>query len=339
MNKLLKQTEFYIALVIILLCIVITIFNPRFLTAENIFDLLKSFSVIGIMAVGVLFILILSGSPDVSFTAIAQVVEYVVVIMTLKWGGNIFFSFLVAAALGTLMGSFNGILVHYFRVPTVIITIATLNIYYGLLYVFSKGEVIFVVHPMFREFANIKIGNFVNDNNVTYGFTLMPLIWILVLILGWYILKYTSVGRNIYAIGGNEVAAERVGINVFRTKLFAFSFIGLLSGIAAIVHAAIVQSAIPNIIVGQELNVIAAVFLGGASVFGGGGSIIGTFLGIMLFAIMNNGLTLLKISTYWFNVFVGAVIVISITISAVQKIRQQKSRIKVHVDERVVERA
>ena len=79
-------------------------------------------------------------------------------------------------------------------------------------------------------------------------------------------------------------------------------------------------------------------FLGGASVFGGGGSVIGTFLGIMLFAIMNNGLTLLKISTYWFNVFVGAVIVISITINAVQKIRQQKSRIKVHVDEKAVER-
>lgn len=85
MNKLLKQTEFYIALVIIFLCIIITIFNPRFLTTENIFDLLKSFSVIGIMAVGVLFVLILSGSPDVSFTAIAQVVEYVIVIMTLKW--------------------------------------------------------------------------------------------------------------------------------------------------------------------------------------------------------------------------------------------------------------
>jgi simple sugar transport system permease protein len=114
MNKLLKQTEFYIALVIIFLCIIITIFNPRFLTTENIFDLLKSFSVIGIMAVGVLFVLILSGSPDVSFTAIAQVVEYVIVIMTLKWGGNIVFAFLVAAALGTLMGSFNGILVHYF---------------------------------------------------------------------------------------------------------------------------------------------------------------------------------------------------------------------------------
>ncbi len=338
MNKLLKQTEFYIAVVIILLAIVITLFNPRFLSAENIFGLMKSYSVIGIMAVGELFVLILGGSPDVSFTAIAQVVEYVVVLMTLRWGGNIVLAFLIAAVLGALMGGFNGVLAHYFRVPTVIITIATLNIYYGLLYVFSRGEVIFVVHPMFREFANIKIGHFINENNVVYGFNLMPLIWILVLILGWYILRFTSIGRNVYAVGGNEIAAERVGINVFRTRLFVFSFIGFLSGIAAVVHAAIVQSAIPNSIVGQELGVIAAVFLGGASVFGGKGSVIGAFLGIMLFAIINNGLTLLGISTYWFDVFVGIVIIVSIAISAVQKIRQEKNRVRVHIEDKVVDR-
>jgi simple sugar transport system permease protein len=99
-----------------------------------------------------------------------------------------------------------------------------------------------------------------------------------------------------------------------------------------VVHAAIVQSAIPNSLVGQELNVIAAVFLGGASVFGGSGTIIGTFLGIMLLAIVNNGLTLLGISSYWYSIFVGAVIVISITVSALQRIRQEKTRVKVQVD-------
>lgn len=334
MKKLLKYNEFYIALVIVALSILITFLNPRFLTAENLFDLLKSFSVIGIMAVGVLFVLILGGSPDVSFTAIAQVTEYVVVIMTLKWGGNIVLAFLVAAVMGLVMGGFNGYLVHFFKVPTIIVTIATYNIYYGLLYVFSKGEVIFRVHPMFRSFADIQIGNFINQAGNTYGLTLMPIIWFLVLIFGWIILKYTSIGRNVYAVGGNEVAAERVGINVYRTRIFVFSFIGLLSGIAAIVHAAIVQSAIPNIIVGQELNVIAAVFLGGASVFGGGGTIIGTFLGILLVAIMNNALTLLRISSYWYSVFVGAVIVISISISAIQRLRQEKIREIIHIEEK-----
>jgi len=333
MKKILKYNEFYIAMVIIVLSIIVTLLNPRFLTTENLFDLLKSFSVLGIMSVGVLFVLILEGSPDISFTAIAQVIEYVVVIMTLKWGGNIALAFLVAAGMGIVMGGFNGYLVHSFRVPTIIVTIATYNIFYGLLYVFSKGEVIFRVHPMFRNFANIQIGRFENQAGNTYGLTLMPIIWFFALIFGWIILKYTSIGRNIYAVGGNEVAAERMGINVYRTRIFAFSFLGLLSGIAAIVHAVIVQSAIPNIIVGQELNVIAAVFLGGASVFGGGGTIIGTFLGIFLMAIINNILTLLRISSYWYNVFVGAIIVIIVSISAIQRLRQEKVREAIHIEE------
>lgn len=324
MGKLLKQTEFYLVIVIITLSMFIAILNPRFLTAENLFDLMKTFSTIGIMAVGVLFVIILGGTPDVSFTAIAQVVEYVIVIMTLKWGGNIILAFLIASILGALMGAVNGYLVHFFKAPTIIVTIATQNIYFGLLYVFSKGEVIYVVHPMFRDFANIKIGN---------TLTLMPIIWIIVLLLGWFILRYTIIGRNIYAVGGNEVAAERAGINVYHTRMFVFVFIGLLSGIAAVVHAAIVQSAIPNIIVGQELSVIAAVFLGGASVFGGGGTALGTFLGVMLFAIVSNGLTLLRVSSYWYSVITGAIIIVSIAISAIQRLRQEKARIKIHLDE------
>jgi simple sugar transport system permease protein len=332
MKKLTKQTEFYLALLIIALSIFITLNNPRFLTAENIFGLLRSFSVMGIMSVGVLFVLILGGSPDVSFTAIAQVVQYIVVILTLNYGGNIFLAFLVACALGVLMGLLNGFLVHKFKVPTIIITIATSNIYFGLLYVFSKGEVIFVIHPMFREFGQLAIGSWVGQHGTPYGLSLLAIIWLLTLVAGWFILRRTQIGRNIYAIGGNEIAAERVGINVFKTRMFVFGVIGFLSGVAAIVHAAIVQSAIPNIIVGQEMNVIAAVFLGGAGVFGGKGTIIGAFLGILLLAIVSNGLTLLGISTYWYNVLIGAVIVVSITISAIQQIRQEKTRVRVQVE-------
>lgn len=322
-NKLIKQTEFYIAFVIIILSIAITICNPKFLTADNIFSFMKTFSVFGIMAVGVLFVLVLGGTPDVSFTAIAQVVEYIVVVLTLQWGGNIFLALIAACLMGALMGSMNGYLVHLFKVPTILVTIATYNIFYGLLYVFSKGNVIFVVHPMFKQFANIKVADQIS---------LLPIIWILVSVFGWLILRYTSIGRNIYAIGGNEVAAERIGINIKWTRIFVFSFVGLLSGIAAIVHVSIVQSAIPNIIVGQEMNIIAAVFIGGASVFGGAGTIIGTFLGIMLLAVVNNGLTLAGISSYWYNIFIGAVILISITASAIQQLHQLKTRVKVHIE-------
>lgn len=332
MKKLLGYTEFYVALVILAMAVVITILNPAFLTFQNLFGLLKSFSVIGIMAVGILFVLILGGTPDVSFTAIAQVVEYTVVLITLQMGGSILLAFLMAAVMGTILGSVNGFILHFFRVPTIIVSIATFNIYFGLLYVFTEGQVIYEVHEMFRNFAEIDVFTLTNAQGQQFGLELQPIIWFAVLLLGWFILQHTTLGRNIYAIGGNETAARRVGINVFRARVFVFSFVGFLAGIAGIVHATIVQSAIPNSMVGTELDVIAAAVLGGASVFGGRGKVVGTFLGVALFAIMNNGLTLLRISSYWYDVLIGLVIMISITINALQAIRRERLKVNVNVE-------
>ena len=331
-NRLWKQNETYLLIIIILLCIGITIANPKFLTAENILGFLKSYSMIGIMAVGTLFVLILGGTPDVSFTAIAQVTEYAIAVITLALGGNIFLAILLACLIGTIMGLLNGIIVHYCRVPTIIVTIATFNIYFGLLYVITKGKLINEIHPMFVKFAGILIFPRVSEIGGTYGVSLMPLIWLAALGVGWFILRKTFLGRSIFAIGGNEVAAERIGIPTMFTRVFVFGFVGLLSGLAAIVHLSIVQSVVPNIIVGKELEVIAAVVIGGASVFGGRGTIIGTFLGVLLFAILNNGLTLLSISSYWYNVTIGVVITVAITVSGVQQLRARLTRVNVKIE-------
>jgi simple sugar transport system permease protein len=136
----------------------------------------------------------------------------------------------------------------------------------------------------------------------------------------------------VLAIGGNETAAERIGLRTLRTRLFVFGFMGLLSGVAAVVHLSIVQSVVPNIIVGHELEVIAAVVIGGASVFGGKGTLLGTFLGVLLFAILNNALTLLGFSSYWYNVAIGLVITVAITISAFQQLRRQRTRVHVKIE-------
>lgn len=332
MKRLLKQNEFYLAALILVLCIGITIVNPSFLTLENALGFLKTSSVNGILAVGVLFVLILGGTPDVSFTAIAQVVEYVVVLATLRWGGNVALALLGACALGALMGSVNGFIIHYFRVTTIIVTIATLNLYYGLLYVFSGGNVIFVVHPMFKRFASLLLFPMRAANGSLYGVSAEPVMWLAVLMLGWFILHRTFLGRAIFAMGGNEVAAQRIGINTLWTRVFVFTFVGLLSGVAAIAHTTIVLSAIPNIIVGHELEVIAAVVLGGASLFGGKGTIIGTFLGVLLFAVLKNGLVLLNFSSYWYDVAIGVAITVGITVSAYQQLRAQRTRVNVNVE-------
>lgn len=332
MRKLLRQNEAYLAVLIVLLCLIISIANPSFLTTENIFGFLKSSSMVGIMAVGTLFVLVLGGTPDVSFTAIAQVVQYVVVAATLAWGGNIYLAILAAAVMGAIMGLVNGLVIHYFRVPTIIVTIATFNIFFGLLYVITGGKLINNIHPLFKSFGNVLLFPATSRIGGTYGLSLMPLIWLGALILGWFILRRTFLGRSICAMGGNEVAAERVGIRTMLTRVFVFGFVGFLSGIAGVVHVSIVQSVVPNIIVGKELEVIAAVVIGGASVFGGRGTLTGTFLGVLLFAILNNGLTLLSISSYWYNVAIGVVITTAITVSAFQQLRHQRTRVNVKIE-------
>jgi len=332
LRRLLKHNETYLVLLIVALCAAITVANPRFLSYENVSGFLKSCSMIGIMAVGALFVLILAGSPDVSFTAIAQVVEYAIAVATLRWGGNIYVALLAASALGVLLGLVNGVIIHSFRVPTIIVTIATFNIYFGMLYVITAGKLINVVHPMFRSFGNTLLFPQTSPIGGTYGFSLMSLVWLAAVVVAWFILRRTFLGRSVFAIGGNEIAAERMGVNTLRTRLFVFGFVGLLSGVAAVVHLSIVQSVVPNIIVGKELEVIAAVVLGGASVFGGKGTLLGTVLGVLLFAILNNGLTLLNFSSYWYNVTIGVVITVAITNSAYQQLRHQRSRVHVKVE-------
>ena len=333
MKSLLNRSEFYLAILIALLCVGIGSVNPQFFAAHNILAFLKTSSVNGILAVGVLFVLILGGTPDVSFTAIAQVAEYAVVLATLRWGGNIAVALLLSCVIGAALGAVNGLLIHYFRVTTIIITIATLNVYYGLLYVLTGGGVVFVVPSFYIRFGEYLLFNAKDATGGVYGLSPVTLMWFATLALGWFILRRTFLGRSILAMGGNETAAERLGLRTFWIRMFVFTFVGLLSGVAAIAHTAIVLSAIPNSIVGKELEVIAAVVLGGASLFGGKGTIVGAFLGVLLFAVLRNGLILLNFSSYWYDVAIGLAITIGVSFSAFQQLRASRAKVNVIVTE------
>ena len=304
-------------LLIVVIGIVFTLLNPKFATIGNLLDLIKSYSFFGILSVGVLVVL-LSGGIDISFTAIAQVAEYVSVSWILAYGGNLGSAFLVACCTGTILGLFNGLLIHFIRIPPIITTIGTLNLYYGVLYVLSAGQIIYQVPEFYRALSGATLpGNF----------PVLGAFWIGMVILTAWILKYTVLGRSIYALGGSQIASIRVGFNIFKTRLFVYSFMGFVSGFAAVVHTALVQSAIPNSIVGRELDVIAAVVLGGANIMGGSGSLLGTCLGVALLAMLGNGLTLIGMSSYWNNVMVGLVLLVGVTISAVQRNLQFRRRV------------
>ncbi len=323
MKKLLKHHETYLVIIIILLSAIITSRNPNFFTSENMFDLLKSNSFTGILAIGVLFVLI-SGGIDISFAATATVAEYITALVIINLGGNIIAAILIAVIIGSILGFINGLLVYNFKIPSIITTIATMNIYYGLLTFITGGKWIYSLPDWFRNFAQIRLLTFYNADGIPYGLSIITFIWILVVIAAVIILRFTILGRSIYAAGGDRKAAVRAGINVFFTETFVYTFMGFLAGLAGVVQALLVQTVAPNSIVGKELNVIAAVVLGGASLSGGKGSVIGALLGVALLAILKNGMTLMAVPPVWYEFLVGVVILISIGFSSWQA--KMKSR-------------
>jgi len=330
MKKIFSRYETYVLLAILILGAIITIVNPNFLTLENFLDLLKSYSFVGILSIGVLFVLI-SGGIDISFTATATVAMYTMAIILNKYGGNMFSAFLIASVIGIILGLFNAVIIHFFKIHSIITTIATLNIYYGLLTVFSGGKWIYSLPDWFRAFSQVRVFTLSNDNGGQYGLSIVTLIWFILLAVAWVILRYTMIGRGIYALGGNPVSAERVGFSILRLQLFVYGFMGWLAGVAGVILTLLVQSVAPNSIVGKELDVLAAVVLGGASLLGGVGTLGGTVLGVILIATMNNGMTLMRIPAFWYNVFIGLIIVISVSASAIQH-RSKTRRAAIEVE-------
>jgi simple sugar transport system permease protein len=331
MKKLLTYHETYVFLVIVVFSFIITLINPSFLTLENFFDLLKSYSLLGIFAVGVLLVLI-SGGIDISFTAVATVAAYVMVVTVIKYGGNIFTAFLIVSVIGIALGLVNAAITYFFDIPSIITTIATLNIYYGILTVLSGGKWIYALPTWFREFADIKVFTLTNAGGIEYGLSIITIIWLGLVALAWLILRYTALGRGIYAMGGNLASARRAGFDIFRLQMFVYSFMGLMAGIAGLVQVLLVQTMAPNSMVGKELDVIAAVVLGGASLFGGVGTLSGTMLGVALIAIMSNGLTMMRVPSFWYNVCIGLIIIISVGVSAYRRKQKEKRMIAVEVE-------
>jgi simple sugar transport system permease protein len=332
MRKLFARQETYLIIVIVLLSAIITGYNSNFLSLQNLFDLLKSYSLMGIFAVGVLFVLI-SGGIDISFTAIATVAVYTTVVFTLRFGGNIVTAFLMASAIGVLLGLINALIIYYFNIPSIVTTIATLNIYYGVLTVLSGGKWIYKIPDFFRSFADQRLFTLTNGEGIRYGLSVIPLIWFAVILVAALILRYTILGRGIYAMGGSPASARRAGFNTLSLTLFVYGFMGLMAGIASVIQVLLVQAMQPNAMVGKELDVIAAVVLGGASLSGGTGTLLGTVLGVALIALLNNGLTIMRVPSIWYNVIIGLIILISVAASAQRSRRKARRAILAEADE------
>jgi simple sugar transport system permease protein len=328
MKKILSRHETYVFIAIVIFSIVITAINPSFFTLENLFDLLKSYSLMGTFAIGMLFVLI-SGGIDISFTAIATVTGYTVAVLLLKMGDqlNIFLVFLIAGGVGIALGMINAVIIHFFRIPSIITTIATLNVFYGILTVVSDGKWLYGFPTWFGDFATIRVFTLHTPEGIPYGLSIITVIWFALLLISWFILKYTLLGRSIYAMGGNPNSAQRAGFNIFAITAFVYSFMGLMAGIGSVIQALLVQTVAPNSLVGKEMDVIAAVVLGGASLTGGTGTMLGAMLGVTLIAIMGNGLTLMHVPALWYRVVIGFVILVSVGVSAYRRKSSTRKRV------------
>jgi simple sugar transport system permease protein len=317
MRTIRHRHEFLIAVVLVGLCVLVGVANPAFFSLSNLFDLLKSTSVMGLFAIGVLIVLV-SGGIDISFTAIAALCMYLTsrTLVHTPLAGSIVAAFLLSALLGLGLGLFNAVFISCFRLPTLIVTLATAGMFRGFMLAFVGTAIVNTLPTGMVEYSKWTVFAHVLPGGETIGLSLSPFLFAAATLMAWLALRYTTPGRGVYAMGGNPEAAERCGFNLRRLRFLIYGLVGCLSGMAGVIHASTMRNANPFDLVGTELTVIAAVVLGGASITGGRGTVVGTVLGVFLMVTMNNSLILLGIPAYFQRVATGLIIIISTAISA-----------------------
>jgi ribose/xylose/arabinose/galactoside ABC-type transport system permease subunit len=326
-----KFRELPILLVLIGISIIITIVNPAFITMENLLSLLKGNLTLAIMSLGMLLV-ILTGGIDVSVASIITASTVITGYSLISFSSNIFVALLVACAVGTALGFINGFFISRLKIPPIVTTLGTMSIIMGIVLYKTNGNWITGIPDDFIQLGRTTLFNITLESGRVTGFPIQGLFLIPAVILTWFILRKTVVGRGIYAIGGNRESAERMGFKSARILTFVYSYEGFLIGLAAVSHTSIMRQVDPNAFLGFEMQVIAAVVLGGASTLGGTGSVLGTLLGVAIFCVINNGLILMKIPTFWQKIVVGIIIVGSIAIDMAQKQRAERKQIRVDVE-------
>jgi simple sugar transport system permease protein len=241
--------------------------------------------------------------------------------------GTFLVPLLISALFGFVLGSFNAFIIHRFKLPTLIATLGTANLFNGILLTFLGSAQINSLPKGYSHFAKTYLLRVSSE----YGVSSIPIafvIWMLVAFIVWYILKYTVLGRGVYAIGGNRISAERIGLNISMIHWFIYATAGAIAGMAGTINTALKRTCNPFDAIGIELTIIAAVVLGGVKITGGKGSMLGTVLGVFMFTVINNSLIMMGVSTYWQRAVIGLLIILSTSITAIQDRRIARKLLK-----------
>ncbi|MBQ3574843.1 MAG: ABC transporter permease [Clostridia bacterium] len=296
------------------LCLDLTIASPVFLTPSNLLNVFQQISINFVVAVGMTLVII-SGGIDLSVGSNVAFTGLVMGLM-MKAGVPVAVAILVSIVMAGVIGLVNGGLISFLNLPPFIATLGTMSIVRGAAYTVTNGQPIYTFPKSFTAItsrvANIPL------------YTL--LIMIVVIVVGWYALRYTRIGRFTYAVGGNENCAKLSGINIKKVKCFVYMFSGLCCGVAALLLSSRLDSALPTNAEGQEMDAIAAVVIGGTSMSGGEGSMIGTLIGILIIGIIANGLNLLGVAQGPQKMVKGLIIVVAVIIDVIRRKASQSAK-------------
>ena len=295
------------------MCVIVTIFEPNFLNGRNFFNIIRSISMIAILAFGMTMCIIIQGI-DLSQGAVVGFTSCVIAYTITNMGLPYFPAILISLAAASLVGLFNGIFLAFTPLPPFVVTLATQLIARGGCYIITRGNMI-SINPEFGELGN------------GYVLGVIPnpvLIMVVIFIIMFLLLSKTRFGRGVYALGGNREAAYFSGVNIQKTILIVYVLSALLSGIAGVIAASRITTGQPTTGNGMEFDAVAACYLGGISYLGGEGTHGSTLLGAIVFGVISNGMSMLKIPWYFQNVTKGVIIIAAVFFEVMRKNRDQK---------------
>lgn len=309
--------EVGIIIFIVVLVVLVSVRSPYFLELENFRDILLNISILAMVALGQTMVIITRGI-DLSVSSMigltAMMISFVVVQNPEM---SPVLAVLLGLVLGAILGSFNGLVITWGGVPPIIATLGTLSVYRGLVFLYSSGTWI-NAFEMPANFKTLAKGS-------PLGLPNMVIIAIVVAAIVYYFLNYTRPGRDIYAVGSNPTAAQMAGIRVQRTIFMVYVISGLLSGLAGVLWASRFESAQTNTALGFELQTVAASVVGGVNIMGGSGTVPGVLLGALLLGIINNALTLIRISPFWQLAAQGLLILLAVVVDSAILRRLQRT--------------
>lgn len=309
-RKKIFAAEGTLIIILLALFIALTIASSSFLTMSNLYNLVRQTSIIGIVAIGMTFVII-SGGIDLSVGAVVGFSGIFATIL-MKNGVNVFVAIIIAALISAVIGLINGILIFDGKVPPFIATLGVMTMVRGAIMLVSGARMLAGLPKSFTNFSQIEI----------LWLPSLFFVWLVVIIISAFITKWTTYGRNVYATGSNTEAARLSGINI-RTVIYkTYALSALASGIAGILMTSRLGNGIPTGGQGYELDAIAAAVIGGASLSGAEGTILGTVLGAIIMATLRNGGNLLGINPFILEISIGALIVIAVLVDQINKSRR-----------------